>query len=87
VAGVARVQFVAAHQRLFDPEEAKAAFDCDAYFVDMNKPAHLLIEDTAYWFGLFSHQRVTALWKGLLQVPLDSDDDEVRQALEAIPAV
>lgn len=84
VEGAARAEFMAANNHLFDPEEAKETFDCDAYFVDMSKPPHLLVADTAYWFSLFSHQRVTALWKGLLQVSLDSDDEEVRQALDAV---
>lgn len=75
--------FMAANPALFNPIQTKALYSCDAYFVDYGKPAHLLVTDTAYWFGLFSHQRVTALWKGLISVPLISDDTAVHLALPA----
>ena len=64
---------------LFDPMKTKATFGCDAYFVSLDIPPHLLVADTMYWHGLFSHQRVTSLWKGLIQVSLASDDDDVRR--------
>ena len=69
---------------LLDPEQAKTVFMCDAYFVDLLKPPELLVDDTRYWFGLFSHQRETALWKGMLQVPLCSDDDAAKAFLDTI---
>lgn len=69
------------HITLFQPQEIKAKYYCDAYFVDLDKPPLLIVDDTRYWFGLFSHQRVTALWKGLLSVPLQSDDDKARLIL------
>jgi len=66
---------------LFDPREAKKAYRADAYFMDTLKPAHILVPDAAYFFGLFSHQRNTALWKGMLVVNLASDDDEAGKLL------
>lgn len=61
---------------LFDPETTKRLFKCDAYFVDLRAhPVHI-VNNTRYWFGLFSHQRDTYLWKGMLEIPL-GDDDEV----------
>ena len=48
--------------------------DLDAYYVDLNIPVEVLVSRTTYWAGLFSHQRVTALWKGLLQLDLAEDD-------------
>ncbi|WP_442891816.1 DUF6932 family protein [Dissulfurispira sp.] len=56
--------------------KAKKIYLCDAYFVDMTSHPGFLINQTAYWFGLFSHQRDTFLWKGMLQVSL-GDDKEV----------
>ena len=69
------------HRYLFDPGETKKRYHCDAYFVDLTKNAFLIVDDTRYWFGLFSHQRVTSLWKGMLSVPLQSDDDAARLLL------
>jgi alkanesulfonate monooxygenase SsuD/methylene tetrahydromethanopterin reductase-like flavin-dependent oxidoreductase (luciferase family) len=68
--------WIAAHAELFKPREAKRLYSCDAYFVDLGKRPDLLVDDTRYWFGLFSHQRETALWKGMVQIPLLSDDDQ-----------
>ena len=54
---------------LFDPKLAKANFHCDAFFIDMAKTAELVVDDTMYWHGLFSHQRDTFMWKGMLRIP------------------
>jgi hypothetical protein len=35
-----------------------------------------------FWFGLFSHQRETALWKGIVQIELDADDAAAVALLE-----
>lgn len=67
--------------QLFDNASVKTQFKCDAYFVDLGINPALIVSDTRYWFGLFSHQRGTSLWKGMLTVPLDSDDIEARQML------
>lgn len=69
---------------LFDPEKAKSSYRCDAYFVDLSlgKPANL-VNQTKYWFGLFSHQRDTFLWKGILEIPLTNDDADVSALLTA----
>lgn len=69
------------HSNLFQPRETKKQYCCDAYFVDLDKKPFLIVDDTRYWFGLFSHQRVTSLWKGMLSVSLQSDDDAARSLL------
>lgn len=66
---------------LFDPDQTKATFKCDAYYVDLLKFPHFVVADTAYFNGLFSHQRDTAQWKGMLRVMLQSDDDAARRLL------
>ena len=76
-------QFLQANMGLFTPALTKRNFACDAYFIDLGKPPPLLVSDTTYFMGLFSHQRVTALWKGAVQVPLVSDDQALLQAIAA----
>lgn len=66
---------------LLDPDQTKLNFSCDAYIVDLHQPSLQLVGDTSYWFGLFSHQRDTALWKGIVSVDLDADEDEVSNIL------
>lgn len=67
--------FVAANRAVFNPPDAKVTFKCDAYYVDANTPLPGMISQVTYWHGLFGHQRVSHLWKGMLRVPLVSDDD------------
>ncbi len=73
-AGQDWAQVIHANLDIFDPMRAKAIFKCDAYYIDLNKAAHLMVSDTAYFNGLFSHQRSTRLWKGMISVSLSSDD-------------
>ncbi|MBM2839431.1 MAG: hypothetical protein HW415_2056 [Deltaproteobacteria bacterium] len=68
--------FLETRSDLFNPELSKGRYFCDAYFVDMTSHPRYLINQTKYWFGLFSHQRETYLWKGMLEIPL-CDDTEV----------
>lgn len=67
---------------LFDPEESKKTFCCDAYFVDLAVHPFHIVNQTRYWFGLFSHQRDTYLWKGLIQIPFEDDDTAVDDFLK-----
>ena len=75
------VNLAQANVQLFDQTAVKTQFKCDAYFVDLGINPALIVSDTRYWFGLFSHQRDTSLWKGMLAVPLDFDDIAAQQML------
>ena len=75
--------FVNARLNLFDPEQSKLTYQCDAYFVDLQLNPIYLVNQTKYWFGLFSHQRETFQWKGMLEIPIDVDDSEVLTFLNA----
>lgn len=54
----------------------KADFLCDAYLVNMVNPGAALVAQSHYWYGLFSHQRGSLAWKGMLQVNVASADDD-----------
>ncbi len=69
--------FVHSRPDLFDPTQTKKQSLCDAYFVDLSTDPLFLVNQTRYWFGLFSHQRETFLWKGMLEVPIGADDADV----------
>ncbi|MGP8292522.1 DUF6932 family protein, partial [Vreelandella zhanjiangensis] len=73
--------FVQANLSLFSPKMAKASYKCDAYFVDLNLPPKAVVSHTKYWFGLFSHQRETSLWKGMIELELSYDEGPVLQKL------
>jgi hypothetical protein len=71
---VAWQAFWKANQQVFDPKQTKANLGCEAFYIDAGYPALWVAEQVTYWFGLFTHQRVTNMWKGILQLPLISDD-------------
>lgn len=35
-----------------------------------------LVDEVRYWFGLFSHRRSDDVWKGMLQLPLETATDD-----------
>ena len=56
--------------------------DLDCYIVDLSLPPLVVVQQSVYWFGLFSHQRDTSLWKGIVQIELDVDDAAAVAMLE-----
>lgn len=67
---------------LFRPNEAKQKYCCDAYFVDLNTHPINVVSNTRYWFGLFSHQRESYLWKGMLEIQIECGDDQALEILD-----
>ena len=62
--------FFNSNAQLFQPVHNRSRFHCHAYFVDLDTDAAWLVAQARYWYGLFSHRRVTGEWKGLVEVPL-----------------
>ena len=65
-----------AQGQLFDRAMVKAAFKVDAFFIDLLEPPEFLVTVSRYYFGLFSHQRTTMVWKGMLQVRLEDNGSD-----------
>jgi hypothetical protein len=78
--------FVASNMAVFSPFAAKAQFKTDPYFVDVSLGPLFVIDQATYWSGLFSHQRVTSLRKGLVKVWLDPQRDDAN-ALQLLDEV
>jgi hypothetical protein len=75
-----------AHPEIFEHAQVKAELQCDAYWVDLSVPAPLYhVDQTRYWFGLFSHRRMSQQWKGMLQLSLGSlvEDREAANMLRS----
>lgn len=65
---------VAPHRfTLFNPKHCKANYHCDAYPIDLGTSGSNVARLSAFWFGLFSHQRDTQRWKGIVQCALGAD--------------
>jgi hypothetical protein len=78
--------FAAGHPELASSRRTKVSFHVDAYFVPLRRAdPWRVVPATAYGYGLFGHQRVTERWKGMVQVRLDSPDDDAsaRRSLAA----
>lgn len=68
------------YANLLDTRQTRPIYGCDAYVVDLGLGARrpdFLVMQARYWYGLFSHQRASSLWKGMLQIDLFSDDEKV----------
>ena len=70
------------HPELFNRQQCLESYGCDTFLVRLNVPAHRLVRETTFWHGFFSHRRDDQVWKGLLQLPLSSDDGEAKLQLE-----
>ncbi|SCX71321.1 hypothetical protein [Variovorax sp. EL159] len=77
-------QMLSTRPELFDLELCKREFHCDTSIVNLTTAPEWLVLQTRYWYGLYSHRRGDALWKGMLQLPLDSDDDSARALIDAL---
>ena len=73
---------------LADPQESKRVFHCEAYPINLAVVGRSLVSSTHYWYGLFSHQRVSYAWKGIVEVEVASpDDDKAAESLLTPKAV
>lgn len=52
------------------------SLDCYA-FIPSFEDLGSFMERALYWYGLFSHKRVTHAWKGFVALPLNPADDQV----------
>ncbi|MFC6621325.1 DUF6932 family protein [Novosphingobium panipatense] len=66
---------------IFNPDWTKQTFHCDSYFIDLDIDPISVAEQAAYWIGLFSHQRDTFRWKGMVRIEFSDGDDAEALAL------
>lgn len=69
-------RLIQANLNLFDRDQVKASFRLDFIPIGLEGSAEALVNQTRYWFGLFSHRRGDDLWKGVLHVRLDDIADD-----------
>jgi uncharacterized protein DUF6932 len=66
---------------VFSRLEAKQTYNLDTFFLDMDGDPEDLVSTARYLLQLFSHQRDSFLWKGMLQVRLeDTGEDALAKA-------
>jgi hypothetical protein len=64
------VDAIGPHALLFDPAHCKATYRCEAFYIDLGRTGQQVAALSAFWFGLFSHQRDTFRWKGVVRCAL-----------------
>lgn len=77
-------QLLGSNGDLFIAAKARVKYSCDGYVVPLDKSPENLVKRTAYYCNLFSHRRGDHVWKGLLQIPLESDDLQALELLNKI---
>ena len=84
--GMDEAAFSKQFRDLLSPNQNKQRFSVDAYAVSLNLPAELLVSQTAYWYSVWAHRRVTLEWKGFVEIDLAPMEDAEAQALLATQA-
>ena len=57
--------------------KAKVRYGVDGHLVILDKFApEYVVEETQYWLGLASHQRLSLKWKGITRVELSMNESE-----------
>ena len=74
------------HHEVFSPAKVdqslrKRNYFVDAYVVSLSMPPEALIQQSAYWYSVWSHRR-DFTWKGYLQIDLAPHED--RQAADSL---
>ncbi len=60
--------------QVFDRRTVKERFRLDVFFVQLDANPESLVSLSRYWLQLFSHQRETTRWKGMLRVRLGAGE-------------
>lgn len=70
--------FWEANLPVLDIAQVKRDFSVHFFPMDLDGDGEVLVDLVRYHLSLFSHRRDDLVWKGMIQVPVDSaDDDEV----------
>ena len=64
------------HQILLDKMAIKRQYHTDGFLVGLD-PNNLefCVQQSHYWYGVWSHQRDTFRWKGFVQIDIDPQED------------
>ena len=85
-AGATQATVAASAPELFPSTEAehdalKNKYNVDAFPISLGSNSERLVDRSAYWYGVWGHQRETFKWKGFLQLDLNPAEDAAARAL------
>ena len=79
--GLDQQALITNHPTLFIPNKAKEIYSIDAYYVELgNQLEQESVRLVSYWYSMWSHRR-NGVWKGFLQIKLDSANDACARTL------
>lgn len=78
-------EFVDSNQLLFDHDIIKDTYFIDSYYVALPTCTDKqLIEETCYWYSLWSHNK-DYVWKGFIEIPLnESADHSAKEIVDSL---
>lgn len=80
-----RFDSMLAEPTLMIEEHSRAKYDVHHFAISLNDAGERIVGFTAFWCGVFSHQRGYRDWKGMLRIELkDAKDDIARMAAAGI---
>lgn len=79
--GKTQADLAASNRQLFILGEVKRMYHTDGYMVCLSltdkKKLEFCLQQSHYWYGVWSHQRDTFRWKGFVQIDMAPQDDAV----------
>ena len=75
---------VARNPDLFVQARVKQNFKVDGYLVPLDAEATFLVENSAYWYGVWSHRR-DGTWKGFVEIDLTPAETPALDLLKTLP--
>jgi len=83
-AGETEASLVAKNPQLFDHAHVKSAYGVDSYWDVLGIPmSAATVQKVSYWHSMWSHRR-DGIWKGFVQVDLDSGQDPLAAQAVAV---
>lgn len=61
---------------LLNRKQVKSKYSVDHFLVALASRPELIVDQTRYWYGLFSHRR-DAIWKGMLVLRLEDSHEDI----------
>lgn len=70
---------------LLDHDHVTAHYSVDSYLVGLHEVPANLVDQSAYWYSVWSHRR-DHTWKGFVQLELGDDNADALKLLSGLPS-
>jgi uncharacterized protein DUF6932 len=70
---------------LQDHDQTKTRYKVDHIMINLRTPAVGIVDQTRFWFGLFTHRRSDDVWKGIVQISLNTPVEDAIEMQQLRP--